>query len=484
MKELFMQKLDRGVSSIWAIALGLLLGVGCLSPTELPIPARMDVIISGVTVINPSTTRRTNQSIVVRDGSILEVRPRETSDPEPICSDCYAIPGLIDAHVHTPPRIISGNQQLFALLYLAHGVTTVRDVGESEASVARLAERLNAGDLVGPQMLRCGPVLDGDPPGWPVAEVVPDAATAREIVDRLAEEGVDCIKIYNEIGLEAYQAISATARRHGLPLVGHVPHDVGLEQVADLEVQHLTGIPYLSRPRPPLGWDIRDTDVLSLSDEEIDHALDVAIRQRLSMTPTLANFSLRLSASDPIRFPPGEASQILPVYWTDAWDLIAGHPSTEEEIEQRLRAIPRMHAIARRAHERGIDLLAGTDTLMPWVVPGDALHREMAELEAALGDPELALAAATTVNGRHLGPGAIGVIAPGARADLLLVTEDPTKRLSALREWRILFADGRRYDREQVDGWMDDYRRYFAGWTQRNIIGTAAAMAVGLFSHD
>ena len=111
---------------------------------------------------------------MVRDGVIREVRPRLASDPEPVCTDCYAVPGLIDVHVHTPPRIVSGNQQLFALLYLAHGVTTVRDVGESESSVGELAARLNAASLVGPRMLRCGPVLDGDPPGWPVARVVPD----------------------------------------------------------------------------------------------------------------------------------------------------------------------------------------------------------------------------------------------------------------------------------------------------------------------
>jgi hypothetical protein len=425
-----------------------------------------------------------DHSIVIRDGIIREVRPRLAGDPDPVCSGCYVVPGLIDVHVHTPPRITLGNQQLFALLYLAHGVTTVRDVGASEPSVAELAARLNGGSLVGPRMLRCGPVLDGDPPGWPVAEVIPDGPTGQRIVDRLAEEGVDCIKVYNELGREAFDAIAIAAGRHGLPLIGHVPHHVGLDHVTAFEVQHMTGIPYLSRPRPPLGWDIRDEDVLSLRDEEIEHALDVALRQRLSFTPTLANFSLRLSASDPTRFPPSEVSRVLPEYWAHAWDLIAGHPSTEEAIEQRLRSVPAMRSLVRRTHERGIDVLAGTDTLMPWVVPGDALHRELAELQKALGSAEAALAAATTVNGRHLASGELGVIAPGARADLLLVEEDPTERLSVLREWRIVFADGRRYDRETLDGWIDDYRQHFQGWFQRHIMGTVATVAVGFFGHE
>jgi hypothetical protein len=97
----------------------------------------------------------------------------------------------------------------------------------------------------------------------------------------------------------------------------------------------MTGVPYRSRPRPPFGWDIRDEDVLSLNDDEIEHALDVAQRQRLSFTPTLANFSLRLSASDPERFPPSEASQVLHEYWADAWDLVVGRIRCRPSLRPR-----------------------------------------------------------------------------------------------------------------------------------------------------
>jgi len=197
------------------IVFGLLFSslVGCFSAPDLPVPAREDVIISGVTILNPSTTRRLDHSIVIRDGRIREVRPRLASDPASICIDCYAVPGLIDVHVHTPPRIVAGNQELFALLYLAHGITTVRDVGASESSVAELAVRLNDGSLVGPRMLRCGPVLDGDPPGWPVAEVVPDGPTGKRVVERLAAEGVDCIKVYNEPSVMCRMAWGSIASR-------------------------------------------------------------------------------------------------------------------------------------------------------------------------------------------------------------------------------------------------------------------------------
>lgn len=453
-----------------------------LEPPEIEVPARSDLVVAGVRVIRPGRERLDDHSIVVRDGRIREVRPRRASDPEPICPGCYAVPGLIDAHVHTPPRVALGNQRLFSLLYLAHGVTTVRDVGASDGSVAALAAQLADASIAGPWMLRCGAVIDGDPPGWPMAEVVIRAEDGVRLVERLAQEGVDCIKVYNEISRDAFDAVARTARRHGLPLIGHVPHAVGLEHVEDFETQHLTGIPYLSRPRPPLGWDIRDEDVLAMSDDEIDRALDVARRRRLSFTPTLANFALRLTASDPSRFPPSEASRFLPQYWTDVWDVLAGHPTSEREIELRLRTLPAMRALVRRAYDRGIDVLAGTDTLMPWVVPGESLHLELAELRRALGSDEAALAAATTVNGRHVAPGEIGVIRPGARADLLLVPEDPTERIEALRDWRILFADGRRYDRATVDAWLDRYRAHFRGQPYRSVMGTVVAWVVASFA--
>ena len=488
MSERCQQQMVRSIRAAGTLLLLCgLLGIsifGCASPPDLTVPAQADAIISGVTVINPMADRFENQSIVIADGVIRAIRPRLASDPDPICPGCYAIPGLIDAHVHTPPRIAAGTQQLFSLLYLAYGVTTVRDVGASEGSVADLVDRLNRGDLVGPRMLRCGPVLDGDPPGWPLARVISNAQEGREVVAELSAAGVDCIKVYNEMGIEAFEAIAAAAAREGLPLVGHVPHGVGMERVFDFEAQHMTGVPYLSRPRPPTGWDLRNEDVIALSDEEVDDALEVARLHRISFTPTLANFKLRLIASDPERFPPTEGSSVLPAYWAKAWDLIAGHPSTEEAIALQIEARPIMRSIVRRAHERGIDILAGTDTIMPWVVPGEALHLEMAELAKVLGGAEGALAAATTTNGQHLGRGVLGMIAPGAAADILLLPGDPTVELGVLRDWRIVFADGRRYDRSVLDQWVEDYRRYFHGWFQRGIMGPVAGIAASLFSHN
>jgi hypothetical protein len=474
----------------WIAAAGLgLVALGTyglfagLVPPELVPPPRTDIVISGVTVIDPGAGRRANQTIVVHDGRIFAVRPREAGDPPPVCAGCYAVPGLIDAHVHTPPSIVPGNQRLFALLYLAYGVTSVRDMGQSDESVAGLAADLNAGRIVGPHMYRCGPVLDGDPPGWPSALEVVTPAQGRAAVAKLAREGVDCIKVYNEVNRPTYDAIAQEADRHGLPMLGHVPFAVTLRGLHDFEAQHLTGFPYLSRPRPPHGTDVRGEDLLAMSDGEIDSVLDLVQRNRIALTPTMGNPPLRLIASDPRRFPPTPGAADIPAFWASAWNLIAGHPEGEKQIQVTLRSLRRTRDIVRRAHARGIDVLAGTDTLMPWIVPGEALHLEMARLADAFGSNDAALAAATIVNGRHIAPGQIGQIVPGARADILLLPEDPAADLAALRRWKIEIADGRRYDRAVIDGWVSRYRRHFHGWFYATVMDGLTAIVVNQYRH-
>jgi hypothetical protein len=467
----------------------LLVSIGALLlPPHLEVPAQQDIVVAGVSIINPGVERLNNQTITISKGRITNIRPHQLGDPAPLCEDCYALPGLIDAHVHTPPSFVLGNQQLFALMYLSHGITSIRDVGQSDASVVSFVASLRNGNMVGPYAYRCGPVLEGDPPAWPVATVIPEgdfeAENAATIANAIIDEGADCIKVYNELGPAAFNAIATTAAASNIPLIGHVPHKVGLNNLTDFEAQHLTGVPYLAHPRPPIGWDIRNEDLLAMDQREINQALDILVQNNISLTPTLANFSLRLIASDPSRFVPTPASDMLPPYWADAWNIIAGHPTGEAEISLQLQAVPIMRGFIKQAQARGIDILAGTDTLMPWVVPGESLLLEIDEINKAVNNPEAALASATTVNGRHIAPGDIGQIKIGARADILLLPEDPTLDLHALRRWSLIVANGRLYPRALIDDWMQAYRDHFHGFAQANLMTGLVSVAADQYGHS
>jgi hypothetical protein len=447
-----------------------------LSAPQIRVPPQADAVISGVSILNPGTEALRDQTIVINAGRIAEIRPRIAGDPEPECPGCVAMPGLIDAHIHNPPKLALGNQELFALMYLANGVTTVRDVGATDDSVGALASRLNTGRLVGPRMFWCGRVLESAPLSFGSAREVDTAEQAELAVSELADQGVNCIKIYNNLKPEPYRAIRETAAKRGLPVIGHVPHQVGIANVFDFEAQHFTGVPYVRGGETPPHSDFRDVDWLTMTDAEIGAALDLAKAHRISFLPTLANGRLRLIASEPDVYPPTSAARYLPKIWTKAWNsqtTIASHP-TGEVIDERLKRNPLFLKVAGMARDRGIDVLAGTDTLMPWVVPGEALLLEIDDLAQAFGSPDAALAAATVVNARHIAPGEIGILAVGARADILLLQSNPTEDLGALRKWTILYADGRRYDRATVDKWLERYRRHFRSTGYGFVMGLAS----------
>ena len=472
------------VSGVFGVlAAGLLLTYWALVPPALPIPAQSDAVISGVQILNPGTPVLEGHTVVISGGRITDLRPTTPDDPEPICADCFAMPGLIDAHVHTPPSIVVGNQELFTLLYLAYGVTSVRDVGQSDGSIAALADRLNTGVLVGPHMYRCGPIIESPPTSWPLAKVVTTAEEGKEAVEELAAQGVDCIKVYNELKPEPFHAITSAARAANLPVIGHVPHAILIDQLSDFESQHFTGVPYLTRPRPPHGTDFQDQDVQAMGQAEIERVFNIAKQNNVSFTPTLANLSLRLIASDRSRFPPTDGARYLPEFWAGAWNLIAGHPETEAAIHLRIVTQPLMRALAATARDKGADVLAGTDTLMPWVVPGEAVHLEIAALAQAFGEKEAALEAATVVNGRHIDEGNIGVLKIGARADILLLRNDPRDNLDALRGWEVLYAHGREYRRAQLDAWLQSYEDHFKGGFYSSVMGTVVSWIVGDYAH-
>ena len=133
-------------------------------------------------------------------------------------ADKFLIPGLWDMHVH-----FTEIERSFPL-FIANGVTGVRNMGGELEDLLRWRAEVASGKLLGPRVVTCGPILDGpQPAAHGPTIVVGTAAEGRQTVDMLKQRGADCVKVYDRLPRDAYFAIIEEAKKQGLPVVGHIP---------------------------------------------------------------------------------------------------------------------------------------------------------------------------------------------------------------------------------------------------------------------
>jgi imidazolonepropionase-like amidohydrolase len=441
-------------------------------PKPLAVPAQ-GVTLTGVTIVNPGGTRATDQTIVVKEGQIASIAS-SAQDAASAAGDAsykgyFVLPGLIDMHTHNPPPPANADLQYFFLMYLAHGVTTIRDTGNNGFMLQTRAD-VAQGKVVGPRIFTCGPILDGDPPVWPFSRVVRNAAEADRIVDDLASQHVDFVKVYERLTPEALAGIEAAAKRHSLPVVGHVPELVKFEDAHIDDVQHLTRVdlepqsliasPHEMIGRWAKGWEAVD-------DARIKFIVDTSLAQHIAHTPTIVVndrisrlYDIAAQLRDPV------ASMVPAWYPQIVWQSPAEEsPEDQKHLNDSARLlnqqVPKMKLVVRRLHEAGVTVHLGTDTLNPFVVPGEAMHEEMHNFLDAGYTPEQVWQAATAGNGASLPPAGLGTLRPGAPADFAVFRQDPTQNLDALSEIAAVVANGRLYTHDDLDAALLAYRKRF-----------------------
>jgi len=436
-----------------------------LRPPAFDIPTR-GATLENVTVVEPGRHRLENRTIRVDGGRITAVDPAAPNAEGPYAGR-FVLPGLIDMHVHHPPNTLLGDVELFGLLFLAHGVTAVRDMGNFDGTILDSRERIRRGAAAGPRIFACGPILDGAPPFWPGSRVVRSAAEARRAVRELVRAGVDCIKVYERLSPDALRAIHDAAAAAGLPVVGHVPHSVGFREARLDDVQHLTGILERSESR--------------LTEARLRSIITTSAVLDIAHTPTLVMWAKAARLSDDARLRGDPGVRTLPRYFRDVLWVSRSDPRYRDlsaaDWMELARAPENARRVARRLYESGIRLRLGTDTMAPFVLPGSSLHEEMHEFEGLGMSPEEVWAAATWQAGEALGEPGLGRILEGAPADLLVFGDDPTRDLSALQTLEAVVADGRLYPVEELEDALALRRAHDESGLVERISMQGAAMA-------
>jgi hypothetical protein len=382
------------------------------------------------------------------EGRISAVLPHGTASGSPLDvaqridgSGRMLLPTLVDMHAHIDRSAL--------LLDLAAGVVAVRDVGNNNADLAELRNRIERGEVLGPRIAANG-FIEGKSPFSSQADFVPDnLKDALAAIDWYAAHGYRQLKLYNSSRPEWVKPMAAHAKRLGLRVGGHVPAFMTAQQAVEAgfdELHHINQVTLnflvskTDDTRTLLRFNLPGDKAadLKLNDKRTRDFLALLKKKGTVVDPTAATFEAMYTQRQ---------GQPNPSYVMIAKNLPAsmqrGLLSAEVDLDgakaQRWGASwVVMLDLIRRMHAAGIPLVAGTDA-----TPGFALHREL-ELYVQAGIPPAQALKIGTYNGAKYSDrlSEIGSIERGKRADLLLVDGDPTKDIHDLRRVSLVFKGG------------------------------------------
>jgi hypothetical protein len=358
------------------------------------------------------------------------------------------MPGLVDFHTHS-----EGWEELPS--YLAAGVTTIATL-DGEALNGR---QYLGGNIPRPNIIASSEILDGDPPINHRFYAV-DASHAAQIVDQEKARGAKFIKIYSKLQDPARKALLTAARDRDMLVGGHIP------QGADLKTLFAQGFALVAH-----GEEYFQYFPDGPSAARINELADITAKARVTVIPNLVGYtamSRQAARLNSELTQPDVALLSSAVYqeWLPRRNRYATRDNPQEFASRVDAGLPVLQQLAKALYDRHVLLLTGTDTPI-FCLPGDCLHEEI-RLLAASGIGNFNALRAATVNAGifaarldHVGS-TCGAIAPGMRADLVLVSGNPVRDLAALEHVHGVMVSGKWTSMESILGAKTEVRKQLA----------------------
>jgi imidazolonepropionase-like amidohydrolase len=415
-----------------------------------------------------------DQTVVVADGKIVAIgsTSRVKIPTEALRIDAtgrYLIPALCDMHVHllgeawnimVPPDIqLTGKDmpfESFLFPFIANGVTTVQELFAKPDQIA-LRQQIARGELLGPRLI-LAQTLDGPKKAWPppLTTWVASPSEAREAVRQAKAAGFDKIKVYSFLDRESYDAIITTAGELKMDVIGHVPMSVSVEYVLDAGqklIAHSEEVAKHARGDYSAG--------------RIDYYADRMAKRGVWMTPTLVTTrsilelfddSQKLLARPEIEYYRHPMQMAVWSFMIEK--LYLPTPAdTRAKLRQDFERFQR--PLTKAFHDKGGKLMTGTDAIIPGIVPGFSVHRELKELVDVGLTPFEALRTSTTAPFEYLGEIDKGTIEVGKVSDLVLLDENPLKDISGASKVAGVLIRGRWIAKDEIEKRMKEIEASF-----------------------
>lgn len=419
---------------------------------------------------------REDQTVIVSSGKIAAIGPSaQTQVPAGARqidgTGHTVIPGLVSMHDHLyytasaatqrrpqgfeePGLSINEIPYTAPRLYLAGGVTTMRTTGSIEPYTdLKVRERVDAGEMPGPAIDMTAPYLEGKPTIFAQMHELTGPDDARRLVDYWADEGATSYKAYMNISRDELGAAINEAHKRGFKLTGHLCsvtwHEAAALGIDDLEHGPVfTATDFVPDKKPDtcpragsaswLKLEMNGPDVQALIRDLIAH--------NVAVTSTLPVFEVSVPGRPVMqqRVLDAMSNEARMSYVTERAKIQPESPITElfkKEMQFE-------YAFAKA----GGLLLAGPDpTGNGGVLPGFGNQREIELLVEAGFTPVEAIQIATQNGAKYLGKdNTIGTLAPGKRADMVLIKGDPSKSIADIENVETVFKNGIGWDSKKL----------------------------------
>lgn len=443
-----------------SIALGAcMLLWACIAGFGQSQAAPVVTVLAGGTLIDGRGGAPLKDALVVIEGNRISALGRRGSVVVPEqarqidVSGKFILPGLIDIHVHY--------NDWMGELFLAHGVTTVKDVGNYVEWVATASDEIEKRLARGPRLFFTGNGLDAPPPAREHFIGIENPATARRVVQLLHERGAVAVKVREKMTAELLRAITSEAHRLGMRVTGHIRKvDARAAAFAGIDgLEHVSGVVQATWDRPLEA----DLDALNeyvrYIEERKSYALinpkkaaildDLLLQKKVALIPTISGrwrmVSDRLDdyAREDAEYAANPLLSYVPEDARRMWETSAIYKLEKAEDKELVKTgWEKIRELLLRHYRKGGRVLVGSDTYLS--VPGLSLQREMQMFVDAGFTPGQVISMATRDNAGFLGRSTeIGTIERGKLADLLVVNADPLLDITALRRVDMVIKDGR-----------------------------------------
>ena len=341
----------------------------------------------------------------------------------------YIMPGLFDMHAHVAGVLKdsydqAASEKMLGML-LDYGITTIRNPGGPTNESVSLREDILSGKIAGPEMFTAGRLLNT--PELPVPFIEKQVTTEEEVIEevrRQATSGVDFIKLYVGLNPELLKVAIDEAHSQGIKVIGHL-YLTSWTDAANLGMDFLThGVPVspflLSEDKQRIfnltGGGPFDhslwLDLVDLNSPEISNMIVSLIQNQIPVDPTLS-----------------------------VYEAILKQGSYDPQNEQRWNKVLQLTKIM---HERGVQILSGTDIPNLKLVPGKSLHHEL-ELLAEAGIKPMDIIKIATKNGAKALSiiNQTGTIEPDKQADILILSANPIQDIKNIGKIDAVISNSR-----------------------------------------